>query len=182
MRLFKPLSGYLEPEDLPILLTDFTGTAAFCTNGTTLDSTLSFACGPRSKKCQLASSENLNTLLSRVGKLKLPIIDEFSIVGADLLFQIHRRLQDVADMSDPDSHFGGISIWQKVTYINFNQLASIMILAFHLVSMLVCMDLSRKKMSRYLNLLIIEHAAETRPPVCTTSNESQDGRLHRKLS
>ena len=111
MKLLKPLSGHFEPDELPVLLTAFTGTAAFGIDGMTLHSALSFTCGPRSKKVyQPASSEKLNTLRSRLGKLKLLIIDEVSMVGADLLYHIHRRLQDICGGSDPDSRFGGVSI------------------------------------------------------------------------
>ena len=111
MKLLKPLSGHFEPDELPLLLTSFTGTAAFGIEGTTLHSALSFSCGPNKKKdYQPASSEKLNTLRSRLGKLKLLIIDEVSMVGADLLYHVHKRLQDITGRSDPDSRFGDISI------------------------------------------------------------------------
>ena len=111
MKLLKPLSGHFEPDDLPVIRTAFTGTAAFGIEGMTLHSAFSFSCGPGSKKeYQPASSEKLNTLRSRLGKLKLLIIDEVSMVGADLLYHIHRRLQDIIGISSADSRFGGISI------------------------------------------------------------------------
>lgn len=111
MKLLKPLSGHFEPDELAVLLTAFTGTAAFGIEGMTLHSAFSFSCGPRSKKEYIpAGSEKLNTLRSRLGKLKLLIIDEVSMVGADLLYHIHRRLQDITGRSAPDSRFGGVSI------------------------------------------------------------------------
>lgn len=111
MKLLKPLSGHFEPDELPVLLTAFTGTAAFGIEGMTLHSSLGFSCSPKSKKeYQPASSEKLNTLRSRLGKLKLLIIDEVSMVRADLLYHIHRRLQDICGNSDPDSRFGGVSM------------------------------------------------------------------------
>ena len=111
MKLLKPLSGHFEPDDLPVLLTAFTGTAAFGIEGMTLHSALGFNCGPKNKKdYQPASSEKLNTLRLRLGKLKLLIIDEVSMVGSDLLYHIHRRLEDICGSSDPDSRFGGVSI------------------------------------------------------------------------
>uniref|UniRef100_A0A8C4N9P6 ATP-dependent DNA helicase n=1 Tax=Eptatretus burgeri TaxID=7764 RepID=A0A8C4N9P6_EPTBU len=96
---------------LPVILTAFTGTAAFGIEGMTLHSAFSFACGPRSKRKYMpASSEKLNSLRLRIGKLKLLIIDEVSMVGADLLYHIHRRLQDIRGKSDPNSPFGDVSI------------------------------------------------------------------------
>jgi len=50
MKLLKPLSGYFEPDDIPVILTTFTGTAAFGIEGMTLHSAMSFTAGPRSKK------------------------------------------------------------------------------------------------------------------------------------
>ena len=109
MKLLKPLSGHFSPDELPVLLTAFTGTAAFGIDGMTLHSALGFTCGPRKNKdYQSPSSAKLNTLRSRLSKLKLLIIDEVSMVGADLLYHIHRRLQDICGNSH--SRFGGVSI------------------------------------------------------------------------
>ncbi|CAH1232472.1 PIF1 [Branchiostoma lanceolatum] len=109
LRLLTPLSGrYFDPNDLPVLLTAFTGTAAFGINGMTLHSALSLGCG--GKEYQPLSSDKLNTLRSRLGKLKLLIVDEVSMVGADILYHVHRRLQDICGNSDPDTRFGGVSI------------------------------------------------------------------------
>ncbi|XP_078660053.1 uncharacterized protein LOC144904785 [Branchiostoma floridae x Branchiostoma belcheri] len=86
-------------------------TAAFGINGMTLHSALSLSCGlNRGKDYQPLSSDRLNTLRSRLGKLKLLVVDEVSMVGADLLYHIHRRLQDICGSPDPDSRFGGVSI------------------------------------------------------------------------
>ncbi|KAI8500028.1 hypothetical protein Bbelb_223450 [Branchiostoma belcheri] len=112
LRLLRPLSGhYFDPNDLPVMLTAFTGTAAFGINGMTLHSALSLSCGlNRGRDYQPLSSDRLNTLRSRLGKLKLLVVDEVSMVGADLLYHIHRRLQDICGSPDPDSRFGGVSI------------------------------------------------------------------------
>ena len=110
VRLMKPLSGYFDLEDVIVLLTAFTGTAAFGIESMTIHSALSFACGPRgSKEYRSASSDSLNTLKSRLGNLKLLIIDEVSMVGADLLLHIHRRLTEILDPSE-EKLFGGLSI------------------------------------------------------------------------
>ena len=111
MKLLKPLSGYYEPDELPMLLTAFTGTAAFGIEGMTLHSSLGFACGPNSKReYQSPSNDKLNTLRSRLSKMKLLVIDEVSMVGADLLYHIHRRLEDITGKTGSDSRFGDVSI------------------------------------------------------------------------
>ncbi|XP_078691416.1 uncharacterized protein LOC144921886 isoform X1 [Branchiostoma floridae x Branchiostoma belcheri] len=112
MSLLIPHSGqYFQPNELPLLLTAFTGTAAFGIQGMTLHSALGFACGPRKDNEYLPPScEKLQALRSHLGKLKLLVIDEMSMVGADLLYHIHRRLQDISDQSTPESIFGGVSI------------------------------------------------------------------------
>ena len=62
MKLLKPLSGHFEPDELPLLLTAFTGTAAFGIEGMTLHSALSFSCGPnKNKDYQPASSRVLGS-------------------------------------------------------------------------------------------------------------------------
>ena len=107
----KKLSGHFHPNEIPILLTAFTGTAAFGIEGLTLHSALGFVCGPKSKKeYQPAGSSKLNTLRSRLGKLRILVIDEVSMVGADLLYHIHRRLEEITENTDPDLRFGGVSI------------------------------------------------------------------------
>ncbi|KAK4320893.1 hypothetical protein Pmani_008266 [Petrolisthes manimaculis] len=111
MKLLKSHSGHFEPDEFPDLLTSFTGTAAFGIEGMTLHSAFSFTCGPRNKReYQPARSEKLNTLRSQLGKIKLLIIDEVSMVGADVLYHNHRRLQDITGRSDPDSQFGDVNI------------------------------------------------------------------------
>ena len=111
LALLRPHSNYFEPDELATLLTAFTGTAAFNIDGLTIHSALGLSSGPRSKKeYQPAGSEKLNTLRSRLGKIKLLVIDEVSMVGSDLLYHIHRRLQEISGASGPDSRFGNVSI------------------------------------------------------------------------
>ena len=53
----------------------------------------------------------LNTLRANLQKLHFIIIDEISMVGADMLLHIHRRLQEIKDTNDENSsHFGNVSI------------------------------------------------------------------------
>ena len=102
------LSGTFEPDDVVVLLTAPTGVAAFNINGMTLHSALLLG---RSKYSgfQPLSHDRLNTLRTRLSRLMLLIIDEISMVGSNMLFEIHKRLQQIKDVSD-DAVFGGVSI------------------------------------------------------------------------
>ena len=101
-------SGTVEPDDVLVLLTAPTGVAAFNVNGMTLHS--AFLLG-RSKFSgfQPLSNERVNTLRSKLSKLVLLIIDEVSMVGANMLFEIHKRLQQIKGLLS-DVMFGGVSI------------------------------------------------------------------------
>ena len=102
------LSGTFEPDDVIVLLTAPTGVAAFNINGMTLHAALLLG---RSKfdGFQPLSHEKLNTLRSKLSKLMLLIIDEVSMVGCDMLLEIHKRLQQIKG-TPPDVMFGGVSI------------------------------------------------------------------------
>ena len=102
------LSGTIEPDDVTVLLTAPTGVAAFNINGMTLHS--AFFLG-RSKYSgfQPLNHDRLNTLRNKLSRLVLVIIDEVSMVGSNMLLEIHRRLQQIKGIS-PDIPFGGVSI------------------------------------------------------------------------
>ena len=103
------LSGHFEPDDVIVLLTAFTGTAAFNINGMTLHSAFLFNVNCNKGTYQTLNSEKLNTLRTRLGKLKLLIIDEISMVGGNMFYHIHRRLEEI--MNHPgDTRFGNVSI------------------------------------------------------------------------
>ena len=91
-----------------MLLTAPTGVAAFNVNGMTLHS--AFLLG-RSKYSgfQPLSNDRVNTLRAKLSKLVLLIIDEVSMVGADMLLEIHKRLQQIKAVL-PHVMFGGVSI------------------------------------------------------------------------
>lgn len=78
------LSGTIEPDDVTVLLTAPTGVAAFNINGMTLHSALLLG---RSKYngFQPLNRDKLNTLRSKLSHLTLLIIDEVSMVGANML-------------------------------------------------------------------------------------------------
>ena len=102
------LSGIFEPGDVTVLLTAPTGVAAFNTNGMTLHSALLLGSG-KYGGFQPLSHNRLNTLRSKLSKLMLIIIDEVSMVGCNMLLQIHKRLQQIKGVL-PDVIFGGVSI------------------------------------------------------------------------
>lgn len=58
---------------------------------------------------QPLNHDRLNSLRSKLSRLALVIIDEVSMVGSNMLFEIHRRLQQIKGVS-PDITFGGVSI------------------------------------------------------------------------
>ena len=111
IRLIKQ-SGSVEPDDVLVLLTAPTGVAAFNVNGMTLHS--AFLLGrSRYGGFQPLSSEKVNTLRSKLSKLVLLIIDEVSMVGADMLFEVHKRLQQIKGVPS-DVMFGGVSVLPPV--------------------------------------------------------------------
>ena len=107
LKLLK-LSGAFEPDDVIALLTAPTGVAAFNINGMTLHS--AFLLG-RSKYSGFLplSHDKLNTLRAKLSRLMFVIIDEVSMVGSNMLLEIHKRLQQIKGVSD-DKVFGGVSI------------------------------------------------------------------------
>ncbi len=102
------LSGTIEPDDVTVLLTAPTSVAAFIINGMTVHSALVLGCG-KYGGFQPLGHDKLNSLRSKLSKLVLLIIDEVSMVGANMLLEIHKRLQQIKSMF-PDIPFGGVSI------------------------------------------------------------------------
>jgi hypothetical protein len=102
------------PEKIVALLTASTGCAAFNISGMTLHSAL---CLPRRERRGHAeytplSQDRLNTLRVNLEHLKVLIIDEVSMVGAETLLHVERRLREIMGIPNTDSEtiFGGISI------------------------------------------------------------------------
>ena len=102
------LAGNIQPDEVTVLLTAPTGVAAFNINGMTLHSALLLGCS-RYAGFQPLSHDQLNTLRSKLSKLMLVIIDEVSMVGCNMLLEIHKRLQQIKGVL-PDVMFGGVSI------------------------------------------------------------------------
>lgn len=101
------LSGQLQPDDITVLLTAPTGVAAFNIAGMTLHAALLLNIG----KCNAVplSYDKLNSLRTKLSHLQLLIIDEISMVGSTMLYQIHKRLQQLMGTSN-ETTFGNISI------------------------------------------------------------------------
>ena len=102
------LAGTLQPGDVTVLLTAPTGVAAFNINGMTLHSALLLGCS-KYAGFQPLGHDRLNTLRSRLSRLMLVIIDEVSMVGCNMLLEIHKRLQQIMGVM-PDVMFGGVSV------------------------------------------------------------------------
>ena len=105
---FLKLSGTVQPDDVIVLLAAPTGVAAFNIGGMTLHSALLLG---RSKYTgfQPLGRDKLNSLRTKLSHLMLVIIDEVSMVGSNMLLEIHKRLQQIKGVSD-DVTFGGVSI------------------------------------------------------------------------
>ena len=98
------LSGRVEPEDVTVLLTAPTVVAAFNIQGMTPHSALLLGTSKFGSR-----PGQLNTLRTRLSNLKLVIIDEVSMVGSDMLLQIHKSLQQLMGTGD-DATFRNVSI------------------------------------------------------------------------
>ena len=107
LKLLK-LSGRFEPDDVIVLLNAPTGVAAFNINGMTLHLALLLGRG-KYDGFQPFSHDKLNTLRTKLSRLMLIIIDEVSMVGSNMLLEIHERLQQIKGVSD-DVMFSGVSI------------------------------------------------------------------------
>ena len=97
------LSGQVEPEDVIVLLTAPTGVAAFKTVHSAL------LLGTSKFTTQPLTQDKLNTLRMKLLNLKLLIVDEVSMVGSNMLLQIHKRLQQLKGKGD-DTTFGDVRI------------------------------------------------------------------------
>jgi DNA replication protein DnaC len=101
------LSGQVQPDDVTVLLTAPTGVAAFNIQGMTVHSALLLTTSKFSN--QPLTQDKLNTLRTKLSNLQLLIIDEISMVGSNMLLQIHKRLQQLKGRGD-ESTFGNVSI------------------------------------------------------------------------
>ena len=99
------------PNDTTVLLTAPTGTAAFGVGGFTVYSALKI---PRKLKYTYESltDETLNTLQSKLGSLKILIIDEISMIDRKVMNYIHGRLKQLKQYRSRDrtAWFGNVCV------------------------------------------------------------------------
>ena len=99
-----------KPGDNPdcpyILLTSFTGAASSNINGQTLHTTFSFKFGTTYMSLPERTRAMKRALFQNVRFL---IVDEISMISADMLFMIDLRLREITGRLD--MVFGGISVW-----------------------------------------------------------------------
>ena len=119
VRYMRAIPG-VHTNDLTALLTATTGVAAFNIEGMTVDSAFalydSMAQG-RSKRAKAQestyiplSADSRNTMRNSMDNLFVVIIDEISMLSADILYKIHMRLQEIMNVSNPDTRFGNVTI------------------------------------------------------------------------
>ena len=87
-----------------VLLLAFTGVAAKNIGGTTLHSGLNFKFGSDMLDF---TSEKLDLTRKQLENVEVVIVDEFSMVSADNLYNLHKRLQEIFMSQEP---FGGRSL------------------------------------------------------------------------
>nr|XP_022300726.1 uncharacterized protein LOC111108932 [Crassostrea virginica] len=94
------------PSDISVILTAFTGTAAFNIGGNTIHHVFSLA-----KSLPIPyeplKEQSLNGIRSRLEHLQILVIDEVSMVYKRILYYIHERLVQIKKCKQP---FGGVSI------------------------------------------------------------------------
>ena len=94
-----------DPNNPYILRTAWTGSAAKLINGQTVSSVFSFAFGDKIKSLP---DQTINALRNGLQNLRLLIIDEISMLKADMLYRIYFALfQQIFDNGKP---FGGIAV------------------------------------------------------------------------
>ena len=119
---FLKLSFTFEPDDVIVLLTAPTGVAVFNINGMTLRSAFLLGCS-RYSGFQPLSHDRINSLRTKLSHLMLLIIniDEVSMVGSNMLLEIHKRLQQIKGRAGGVT-FGGVSILAVGDFISYRQL------------------------------------------------------------
>jgi ATP-dependent DNA helicase PIF1 len=95
-------------EDIVLMVCAFTGVAAFNIEGHTLHSAFNLPVNQSKRDDYIRlSGEQLSSMRGKLGNLCLLIIDEISMVGADHLYTVHRRLSEIMTSDEP---FGGVSV------------------------------------------------------------------------
>ena len=98
-------------EDVPILLTAATGIAAHNINRITVHS--AFMLNDRKSTYSTyygLGADTLNTLQLHLEQLMVVIIDEILMIGAETLYKIYMRLQEIKGLSYSKTRFGNVTI------------------------------------------------------------------------
>ena len=109
--------------NVPILLTAATGAAAHNINGITVHS--AFMLNDRKKAGTTyynLGSDTLSTLQAHLEQLMVVIIDEISMIGAQTLYKIHMRLQEIKGLHYSNTRFGNVTIIAVGDLTNFPHL------------------------------------------------------------
>ena len=104
-------SQQIKPEDVKILLTAATGVAAHNINGITVHS--AFMLNDRKKAGTTYYNlgwNTLSTLQTHLEQLIVVIIDKISMIGAQTLYKIHMRLQEIKGLHYSNTRFGNVTI------------------------------------------------------------------------
>lgn len=110
--LYEALIRYLNtiagenPDDLKVVKTAPTGKAAFNIKGNTLHAAFKIPANKGFEYCAL-DNDRLNTIRTRLRKLRVLFIDEISMVGSGMFNFLNLRLQQIMGTKEP---FGGISV------------------------------------------------------------------------
>ena len=91
-------------DDIIVMVFAFTGVAAFNIEGHTIHSAFNLPANQSKTDDYIRLSSSMR---SKLGNLCLLIIDDISMVGADHLYTLHKRLSEIMTTDKP---FGGISI------------------------------------------------------------------------
>ena len=92
-------------------MTAATGVAAHNINGITVHS--AFMLNDRKKAGTTyynLGSDTLSTLQTQLEQLMVVIIDEISMIGAQTLYKIHMRLQEIKGLHYSNTRFGNVTI------------------------------------------------------------------------
>ncbi|KAK3921579.1 ATP-dependent DNA helicase pfh1 [Frankliniella fusca] len=104
------------PDDIHLILSAPTGKAAFNIQGQTIHSIFGLGFDLKKELTSKMTCDKRNTLMYKLKKLKLMVIDEISMVSHELMQVISLRLQEIFETSKP---FGGVSM---IVMGDFNQL------------------------------------------------------------
>lgn len=94
-------------DSVKVLLTAFSGKAAYIINGTTLHTAFALPFSQFGGELTTLSNDVANTIRTSLIHLELLIIDEISMVGSKILTWVHHRLVEIFGRNEP---FGGISV------------------------------------------------------------------------